>query len=239
MDEQLNNVAYTKKYEDYLAKIGEYLFRPECFVEEMWEKLDSITVVTRDFICRDHPDYPYNLSGSENDVIVNGNIIYYFHTYDGSGYFWQISHQNGGHYLIFRQELYGYSVLNIETGKDYRYFPEGSFPTGETFIWALPCYNPQNNILAVDGCYWACPSSIVLADFTDPMRDTVYIDINEYNGDGYQNIEFARWDGTDLVGKLRGKNINSGVEVVIPETEYMQWLEDARKTWQYKQADSE
>ena len=227
--DKLSNVAYTVEYKNHLAQIDIYLFRPECFVNEIQEELEGITIVTHDFVCKNHPDYPYNLSGSKNNVIVNGRIIYSFRTYDGSGYFWKILHQNGGQYLVFRQELYGYSVLDIETKKEYQYFPKGSFPSGETFIWAILYYNPNNNILAVDGCYWACPASIVLADFTNPMEDTVYIDINEYNGDGYQDMEFSRWDGTNLVCKLRGKK--SGTEVVIKESEYMSWLDKARKTW--------
>ena len=227
MDEQLCNVAYTKEYKDYLAQIDRYLFRQDCFVEEMREELGNITVVTRDFRCTDHPEYPYKLNGSENDVIMNGNIIYSFRTHNDSGHFWRISHQNGRQYLAFKQDLYGYSVLDIEAGRDYQYYPKGSFPMGETFIWAIFYYNPRNNILAVDGCYWACPPSIVLADFADPMEDLVYIDINDHNGDGYQDIEFARWDGTDLVCRLRGKK--SGTEVIISEAEYMRWLEKARR----------
>ena len=223
----LHNIAYTEEYLNHLANIDRYLFRPECFTKEAREELDGIIIVTRDFSCKNHPDYPRGVIGSENDVIVDGNIIYSFHTLNESGSFWSFVHQNGKRYLLFKQNLYGYSVLDIATGQDYRYYPKGSFPGGETWIWMIPYYNAQNNILAIDGCYWACPSSITLADFSDPMKETIYLDVNEYHGEGYPDLEFVRWNGTDLVGELRVKK--SKTEVVIPEAEYTRWFEEAKK----------
>ena len=227
MDEQLLNVAYTAEYMDYLTEIDKALFCSEYFVKENQETLENLTIKTRRFVCDSHPNYPYGLEGSETDILIDDNTIYSFRTHDDHYVFDPFIHQNGNQYLVFRQDLYGYSVLNITSRQDYRYYPKGSFPEGETFIWCRLHYNPHNNIAAVDGCFWACSSGIVLADFTDPMQDTTYIDINEHVNFKYNGIEFMRWEGTDLVGKRRIEK--EMVEIIIKEEEYLSWLEADRQ----------
>ena len=85
-----------------------------------------------------------------------------------------IHHANGEHYLVFRFDLYGYGMLDLESLQDMRYIPAQSFPPvredfKETFIWTDVHYDPESNLLAVSGCYWACPYSVAVLDFSDPM----------------------------------------------------------------------
>ena len=49
-------------------------------------------------------------------------------------------HRNGKHYLISRTELYGYSVLEVESGQEMHYVPSCVHPEDgqkveEVFIW--------------------------------------------------------------------------------------------------------
>jgi hypothetical protein len=88
-----------------------------------------------------------------------------------------IKHQNGKEYFIFRKDLYGYSVMDIESGVTVDYIPRKSFiPLGgvhmeeETFICCGAAYCKINNILAIDGCYWACPYDFEFYDFSNPMN---------------------------------------------------------------------
>ena len=57
---------------------------------------------------------------------------------------------------------------------DMHYIPAqsyGKYPEEfeETFLWCKCYYNPVNDLLAVDGCYWACPYSLIVLDFSHPM----------------------------------------------------------------------
>ena len=108
--------------------------------------------------------------------MINGKAVYTFKSVDDNCNFCQyISHSSGKHYLIFRRDLYGYSLLEIETLKDFHYYPMCSLGDStrenfeETFIWTEVLYNPSNNLMAVYGCVWACPWELMLVDFRDPF----------------------------------------------------------------------
>lgn len=149
------------------------------------------------------PAVPFNLSGAECFLYQNGKQIYTYRALYSAYPYWLVSHQDGNRYFVFSQDLYGYSVLNLSTLKEHHFFPAESFPKGETFIWVKGCYNPKNNIMAVEGCYWACPYSVVLVDFTKPMQDTLQINTNVYIENKYPNsyghVDFLRWEGSDLL----------------------------------------
>ena len=81
-----------------------------------------------------------------------------------------IEHQNGRNYLIFSIDLYGYSVLDLSDYNYVHYVPESSFSKAEeTFIWTNVLYNPGNNLIAVEGCYWAGLWYTEFYDFSRPM----------------------------------------------------------------------
>ncbi|MDV0447068.1 hypothetical protein MsAg5_09410 [Methanosarcinaceae archaeon Ag5] len=230
----MENVADSKEYLDTLADIHLHLFIPECGKSEVLRELGSgISILTKDyFYDQDNPKYPYNLEGSHNIVYRNGKEIYSFKTVNNSGYFWLLHHQNGHDYLLFTKDLYGYSVLDLTTLQDFNYFPAGSFPTGETFIWCDIHYNPANNMMAVSGCFWACPSSIVLVDFSNPMAVSPQVDVNEFINQGYErydDIDFVAWDGLDLILKMNGQTEPvQKEERTIENDTYMVWFENKK-----------
>jgi hypothetical protein len=102
--------------------------------------------------------------------------------------------------------LYGYSIIDLLNYKVYHYIPEESF-TGheETFIWTDVLYCSKNNILAVDGCFWACPSSTYFFDFSYPEELPYDVIYNSYDMGGEVNINSdvtpMRWneDGTIVI----------------------------------------
>ncbi len=106
-----------------------------------------------------------------------GQVVYTWDNLDFDGEFCKlISHANGRRYLVFREDLYGYSVLEVETGRTMHYIPEKSWPLDgrqgeETFIWTNVAYDAATDLLAVWGCYWACPNSMVFLDFSDPLSE--------------------------------------------------------------------
>ncbi len=111
--------------------------------------------------------------------------------------------------------LYGYSVLNLDSLQCMHFIPAESYGTypdefKETFIWCDCFYNPENNLLAVDGCFWACPGDVIVLDFKDPMTAVEPNDwhsiYRRYRCDDpdLDDIEFDSWDNDTLVCKAIG-----------------------------------
>ncbi len=122
-----------------------------------------------------------------------------------------IKHSNGKTYLIFTEDLYGYSVLELETLKSVHYLPKESYLEGEefkeTFIWTDMHYNKANNFLAVGGCFWAEPSSVIYFDFSNPLdivEDNKWVNIRNKvapDYEQYDEILFEKWDKNMLICK--------------------------------------
>jgi len=85
------------------------------------------------------------------------------------GHFWHtgVQHPNGNEYLLCGEDYQGYSTLNLTTGKYQLYFPEAGYK-GFGFCWVQVHPSPDGLVLAVDGCYWACPYELVIFDIHNP-----------------------------------------------------------------------
>lgn len=92
--------------------------------------------------------------------------------------------------------------MDVETMEMMQFFPECSLNSVEMFIWTGVNYNSEDNLLAVEGCYWACPYSVQLFDFEHPMSEQAkFVDIRtciDGDYDMYEELEFLRWDAGDL-----------------------------------------
>ena len=149
-------------------------------------------------------------------LFLNEEMVFEWKNTDGhSRMAVMIHHTDGQDYFVFDEDLYGYSVLRLSDLASVHYIPAEShrYNSGkfvETFIWCNCFYNPENNMLAVDGCYWACPNNIIVLDFSDPMRIVEakeWSDIYSRCRDEYpdiDDIDFVRWDGSKLVCKSDG-----------------------------------
>ena len=106
-----------------------------------------------------------------------GQVVYTWNNINDDGEFYQLlPHANGNHYLVFREDLYGYSVLEVETGETMHYVPEKSWPLDggmgeETFIWTNAAYDLETNLLVVSGCYWASTNDTLFLDFSRPLEE--------------------------------------------------------------------
>ena len=126
-----------------------------------------------------------------------------------------IHHSNGHTYIAYHTDLYGISFFEVETGRRYDYIPEGQEHdyrdlSGESFIVCDIFYDRDSDMLACDGCYWACPNEIFVMDFSDPMNydprmvrmhGEIPMDYNEYD-----DIDFLRWEDDGIVLKGEDKN---------------------------------
>ena len=135
-----------------------------------------------------------------------GQVVYTWDNFNDDGEFYRLfPHANGNHYLVFREDLYGYSVLEVETGRTMHYIPEKSWPLDgrqgeETFIWTGVAYDAATNLLAVWGCYWACPNSMVFLDFSDPLSEQdcgCWVEMHEImdpDYDLFDDIDMINWN---------------------------------------------
>jgi len=165
----MSNAAYTEEYRQYWSNC-QPLFSPEHLKECEKRRLS-------DEYCVHISEYSgnvgkWNLRGSACSLVDSGEkVVANWHSIDDRVFYKIIQHSDGKEYLIFRQDLYGYSVLDIASGARMQFFPEASLKGGETFIWTDIAYSPETNTLAAIGCYWACPFSVHLVTFEKPMSE--------------------------------------------------------------------
>lgn len=146
-----------------------------------------------------------------------------------------IYHSNGHRYYPFYVDLYGICYLDIDTLESFCYVPEGlehdcSYPCGESFIVTDIHYNKSCDLVAYGGCYWACPSDVMIGDLSDPLcYDPHLIDVHELGLDSdYDDcfdFDFVRWTDSALVVKD-----DNGKEYEISIDEIKRTLNEKRKS---------
>ena len=178
----VTNIAYTESYLDRRQRL-EAVFAPAHLTDEPETVLrldDNYTLRGR--LYSGETDGQRLDNACETELLdKDGNVLYSWRCLDADGvrpcgflgFWWS---QDGKSYLLFRRELYGYSVLEIETGRDFHYVPSCAYPENgevpdETFIWCSAYYGAGNDMLAVAGCYWGCPYTTIVLDFMDPLAE--------------------------------------------------------------------
>lgn len=210
------NIAYEKRYQDWRSQY-DIMFAPENRFpqqDEQFPLVNGYSVRSKAYFY----DGNLHLNGSENELLdKDGNVSYIWRNLDEDGAFCSMfRHHNRNHYLIFRTELYGYSVLEVESGQEMHYVPSCVHPeerqkSEEVFIWTEADYDPSSDLLAVTGCIWACPYSTIVLDFSKPLQSQLpehWLDVRgiiDPDDSRFDDIEFARWEDGALI--LRGSNV--------------------------------
>ena len=196
----MTNIAYTEEYNTYL---NEYkaIFDDANYKET--EIIDLSSEYSMEIISYSGSINGRNLTASENILKDHsGKETYRFRNMDTGGDFRKlITHSNGRQYLIHKTDLYGYGVFDLALGKEFRHIPKGP----ESFIWTDVDYNPSNNKLVVSGCFWACPYGTHILDFTNPMTETDWIDVQRIVDEDYEkydDVDFSGWDGDMIILKV-------------------------------------
>lgn len=213
------NISHTGRYKAWREE-SDFLFAPEYRdpqMDNVIEFEDGFSVCTRIY----RNCVKRLMMVSENELLDREKrVLYTWRNLDIDGAFCSLfRHQNGRHYLIFRIELYGYSVYEVESGEEMHYVPSQVHPEEgqegqEVFIWTSVGYDSESNLLAVSGCIWACPFSALVVDFSRPLQEQPadhWLDIQNLidpKYDFYNEIEFVRWEKESLF--LRGENTSTG-----------------------------
>lgn len=231
------NIAYTKKYKAWREKYN-VIFSAKHRIDQP----EETTQLNHGFFV--HSRYyaaevdNLRLTASDNELKnANGQTIYIWRNLDTDGEFFTLfQHSNGKHYLVFRTELYGYSVFETESGREFHYIPSQAHPeenenSEETFIWTDVRYHAKTNLLSVSGCFWACPSSTLILDFSDPLQEQPmekWLDLHtvlDCNYDIYDDIDFDYWDDNgDLWLKVLNANSGKYEKLSISKDEIETWM---------------
>ena len=206
------NIAYTEKYRERRRRL-DAVFAPGYRCDEP----EIVRPLTEDISLRQQL-YSGEVGGQKIGIACecelldrDGNTIYSWHSFDSSDAFLGFSWFSGDKsYLMFRRELYGYSILELHTGREFHYVPSCAFPEDgeefeETFIWGAADYDAKTGLLAVAGCYWGCPSSTVILDFSDMFAEhpaDEWLNIADLLPPGAHigaHITPDRWDNGDLI----------------------------------------
>lgn len=83
---------------------------------------------------------------------------------------WAEGHQNGHDYLLCGEDYQGQTVIELDTGARADSGATEDTMKGFGFCWVGIHPSPDRKVVAVDGCYWACPYEVVLFDFSEPMK---------------------------------------------------------------------
>ena len=172
-----------------------------------------------------------------------GQVVYTWDNINDDGEFYQLlPHANGNHYLVFREDLYGYSVLEVETGRTMHYIPEKSWPLDgrqgeETFIWTNVAYDAATDLLAVWGCYWACPNSMVFLDFSDPLSEQdcgCWVEMHEImdpDYDLFDDIDMINWNvrGWTCFECISATEDAGWMEELVPQEKILDAVRNKRK----------
>ncbi len=196
------NVYHTPQYQSFRREHA-FLFSEDCLCQRPGKEPElpqGWTVRTSRYqggVCR---------AARHQLLDSGGQVVYTWDNINDDGEFYRLfPHANGNHYLVFREDLYGYSVLEVEAGRTMHYIPEKSWPLDgrqgeETFIWTNVAYDAATNLLAVWGCYWACPNSMVFLDFSDPLSEQdcgCWVEMHEImdpDYDLFDDIDMINWN---------------------------------------------
>ena len=152
---------------------------------------------------------------------------------DRAEFFSLIRHADGKFYLVFRQDLYGYSVLDLASAQIMRFVPDAWLDGKESFIWDGVHYLRGWDALAVDGCYWAAPNGVHLVSFAEPMSEEQrYVDVLDCMQSGYdiyEQADFAGFEGNELSLKCFRADTLRYEKVKISRERYREWMREAKR----------
>lgn len=107
---------------------------------------------------------------------------------------WADNHPDGHDYLLCGENYQGQTIIRLDDPERIDYLPK-SAEKGVGFCWADVQVSPDKTIIAVEGCYWACPYEVRFYDFTEPMKHPVDL----ASADGRYDRLFGWKDATTAI----------------------------------------
>lgn len=217
----------------YQARIkqSEALFEEQNFTQRQTINLDSGYEIVKDAYGPSTASFgggEYTLFDTHKTQIKSWRSID-----DRAEFFSLIRHANGKFYLVFRQDLYGYSVLELDRGRIMRFVPDAWTLGKESFILSGARYLRDWDALAVSGCYWGASNGVHLVSFAEPMSEEQrYVDVLDCIQGGYdiyEQVDFAGFEGNELSLKCFRADALRYENIKISREQYREWMREAKR----------
>lgn len=165
-----NTREYEKRREDYLGKFNEGDFTKT----ERASLGRGYSLEIRHYIKCDRTSEGWERERSctrSSLRDIGGREIFAFDTVDfddiaGTSLIFTVKDRE---YLFFKENLYGYSVLDISDGHVMHYIPAGEY--NKSFIIVQSLFCEDISAALCHGCICAAPYSVCLCDLSDPMSE--------------------------------------------------------------------
>lgn len=173
------NFYASEKFQHLLNQLDQQIFSKCDMTTPTSEDILGDNFIVQRYYCTDGQEQNIRYAPTDGEIcrlFKNDELIFEWKNIDGHSRMAKIiEHSDGNKYFIFDEALYGYSVLNMNNMESVHYIPSKSYREcadafQETFIWCEPHYDKASNLLAVEGCIWAEPYSIIVLDFSNPMK---------------------------------------------------------------------
>ncbi|GHU57678.1 hypothetical protein FACS189444_0150 [Spirochaetia bacterium] len=220
----LTNIAYSENYINYRDRVINLVFSERNKTDENELINDGLKIISNIYnTVSDDKNYFCN----NVKVFINDKLIHnYFNLYTQLFFCKNIKYKNGKNYLFYKEDLYGYSVLDIETNIVFNYYPKATFENNiETFIGTDIHYN-NGNLFAVGGCIWACPYDTLIIKINNPMEMfSEFISIHQMLDKGYkkyEDIDFIEWEVSNIKLKFENTELYKPQNeiIILKEEEY-------------------
>lgn len=211
--EMYKGKSYKNVYPEWQKHLGEYNYvgSAEYFVDEEDIELPvgySLNVK----LYSDSDEHVRKAVLEVCELTKNGEHVFSYRcTYNHAGAFKEpVYHSNGHKYLPFQIDLYGMSYLDLDSGEVYHYIPEGYSHDidryyGESFIITDVHYDPQTDLVAYGGCYWAFPYEVMVGDLSEPLNYDPHLisvrDILDPENEECLDYDFVRFEDGKLIVK--------------------------------------
>lgn len=179
------HLDYVQQYRDYLSQTFTGAKSEKSTTEYIFAD-KRIEVIETDYVTDKNIGETFELK------IYNGNqVVFHKDCIERpmTPYFF---FYNNEPYMLYRQSLYGYSIVGLETLTEFNYFPDEAM-FGESFI--ITSATLFHDILVFEGCFWGAPYGYrVTLLFGDDCFDV-------FNADG------SYFESEDKAPEIRGKSI--------------------------------
>ena len=224
----MSNAVNSAQYQARI-KQAEALFEEQNFTQRQTINLDSGYEIVKDA----YRLGAVNFSGGKYTLFGTPQIISWRCIDDRAEFFSLIRHANSKFYLVFRQDLYGYSVLELDRGRIMRFVPDAWTLGKESFILSGVHYLRGWDALVVSGCYWGAPNGVHLVSFAEPMSEEQrYVDVLDCMQGGYdiyEQADFAGFEDNELSLKCFRAGTLRYEKVKISREQYREWMRESKR----------
>lgn len=213
------NVYFNPQYQALFTKNQQAYGKDECFLKADSKNLENGYVVCWDSYgeCRRAKNgalYKHTFIQRCRFLYEETILFEYDSIYDMGYVSAIIKHQNGKSYFLFKTDLYGLNVYDMQNKDVFYYVPEGYQHNyhqiyGESFIITSIYYDDKTNLIAYEGCYWGGPCDVMVGDFSNPMNfNPILKSVHEMidpEYECYDDIDFDKWEDGKLYIIADGK----------------------------------